>query len=843
MKKIKITIGLIAASTALAMLMLANVSLAGVGAAVGPDCTEMLQPHNYGGNSSPPGSTSLYMKFFSEADCKSHAPYPNQHNAITAAQNATTYVLPQAATNEDAHLPWTDHDHIYVNNSTEDNFLYGAYVGAFEITLENDGVKNTTTSSMQCPVFSGQSGAIYTAFRNCVNNAHDPNHWGGIKLVRNDYSDRIVLRYNFGVDISSGKPWVPGYNPSYDLGHTPDVFGVDTNPESGRDFAMPDLDLVSKISPLLTYDNGNIWAATTTSRVLVRDRVLAKVNVLNYLNGSCAAGGWCFLEPTDTSIYGSGMQIEAVNGWNYYWVKIGTVSTVWEKLAPPPPPTCNSVNISPVGPLNENGLPQAFTIASSTSGGLNLHYRWTASQNGVVSFDGSTYNGTGIFDTTSPTNVARVNPGTPLSGNLILTINGVNATNHSQVFTGLCQKQVTIIPTPPPVCNFVNISPVGPLNENDLPEAFTITSSTSGGLQLDYQWTASQNGVVSFDGTTYNGTGIFDTNTSTNVARVNPATPLSGNLTLTINGVNKSNHSQVYTGLCQKQVVIQPTPPESCIDLDIVRGPVPGSDVPATLPVGSPTDNLYVDVQTNPPALVNQLDFDWTVTGGGNMSTDPTLTPGQLTSLTGGIAGTTVAVKAFNPAEPNKIINGCSDTFTLTGPKVCEDVTLTSSGGNPLDQNEASLLSASGTNTDNSPINFFSWTTTGGSFQKNDPNPWDIWACGNPAYTPNNYPAACELVFSGGPAGTVITATAVGSTGSACQEQITVQGPPPGGPACEYIELLEPDSGDLTPFDDTDLSVKVHFDDGNDYNTKVRWSGQFGNYNGLNPLDQTHSSS
>lgn len=350
-------------TTSLVGILTANAS---VGGPVIPDCTEMVNPFLLpsDGGIYATGDTSAYVNSsLSESACKTtHAPYADAHiSVVPNTHNATA-----AAITNKIHGPWTDHYHSFHNNSIQDDYIYKTYMAAFEITVESDGVNNTSTTLMACPIFTGQSGQIYNNFKKCVDDAYDPSHYGGIHLSRKTVENSIVLRWDFGWDTSSGKPWTSGENPSVDKDDAPEIFPYNTStpfdvtfpfdPNEIRSFHMG-IRLKSKDT---ISGDPQAWSGTTTSRALVKDAALLLANKSKY-NLTCDKEGWCAIEPSDKKFYpsppgtsGHPITSKGESNLNYYWVPIGTVSTVWKKQTQKQLAACESITLSP-DVLNKSG--------------------------------------------------------------------------------------------------------------------------------------------------------------------------------------------------------------------------------------------------------------------------------------------------------------------------------------------------------------------------------------------------------------------------------------------------------------------------------------------------------
>lgn len=467
--------------------------------------------------------------------CANHLTYPNQYSPNPPNPKDPGIELKNVNGINDVSAPTAQHNHTLYNASVEDNFVYKNYIDSYQIILEQDALNNV--DNIICVWPDENNKTIETP--GCDTNSKSINTWGGTTL---DYENGTVT-WKFAVD-TKGRPRLWGKNPS-----------INTN--AGHFGASVKFTSIDK-----TKNNQFIWSATTTSRALIRDLAFKKTPGKDPLTSSdlCANDGvknnvpdyngkWCTMPAPN--IQGVEQTNVMVDGKAYYWFRIGVVGTVWKAPPPPPPAECNSLDIDPTGPLNNDNLQVNFKLTPDVSGNLTLKYKWTATQNGIITFDGNTYNGSAYIDSDNKTAVdKKQNLDSPLS----LTVIAVDAKNPAKTFAK-CQKTVKINPVP--VCNSISVKPAGPLDENDLPQTFTISSSTDGGLNLDYKWTADQKDLVTFDKILYNGTPYYETANETDVDKIKK---LGKPLTLTVTAVNQLNHAQEFGGSCQKIIKINPVP-------------------------------------------------------------------------------------------------------------------------------------------------------------------------------------------------------------------------------------------------------------------------------------------
>lgn len=359
----------------------------------GPACVEKLVPFNPTGiaNSNP----SLYVKEFTETQCKEHAPYPYTHNPISQPDAETLYILPQKAADDNEITHLATHHHFYHNTSEEDsNYIYKSLIAEFEITLENDAITNTYTdvATLVCPTFANQPGdindpnSVKGKFSRCVNGAKDPNLFGGTTIKRDVSSNEVKITWSFGVDDPYKRPQRVGLNPSVDLGNNPQIFTCDTNNINAecRTFEM--------YVWMIPKDFTNIkqlWTATTTSKILILDLGLPKSKLDQANTGSA----WEVFSPAN---YNPVPQVKQVYNAitdkyaTYYYVNIGTVSTIWKPIQSPPSSFCTGLQLTAPGDLKPLGgnmyeyVPEkgaTFNVLPSFSNGpVPLDYRWNAKE-------------------------------------------------------------------------------------------------------------------------------------------------------------------------------------------------------------------------------------------------------------------------------------------------------------------------------------------------------------------------------------------------------------------------------------------------------------------------------
>lgn len=634
------TLHLLLTATLMAASLGGQMASAAVGGSIGPDCTEMLNPFNPSGVYAS-GDTSIYLKYFTESACKSHAPYPGPHNAISDSDAQNVYTVQQAAIDDNIHGPWTRHRHFYYNNSVEDNFYYKSYISAFEITVQSDAVNNTDLSELQCPVFGGQSGSTYDNFLNCVDGAtdSDPNHFGGIKLSRTNSGGKVILRWDFGTVDGSKKPWESGKNPSVDSGDNPEIFPFNTSIDINRSFPANTNGVMDTTEGMNVYLKANdkspakIWTGTTTSRVLIRDAVLYTGNESNWQSGSCPdkpnlsnpANGWCAVDFTSNpAVYSNvspGPYGDPVNTTaKYYWVPIGTVTTVWKPTTPPPEAACEDITLTPNTVTAPGTTAYTATVTFDDGNSYNTEVTW--SQVGSGTFSGST-----VQTHSSSTNYTNSYTTAANTGEVTARVTNVTGAKNS-LKCGLGVK-VKNPPSGNPYCTGITLTPSSLNAPGSTNLSATVTYSDGNSYNTGVTW--SQTGTGTFSAVspqTHSSSTTFDNTytTASDTASVN------AKVTSVPAGVDNSP-------ICQNGTTITDNPPgDECKALN--ANPGSSIDVPAggnTLVSANPenTDG------TKPPKI------HWSENGGGWFAAGP------FSSSLGGIFTGCLAALPSDPHSAN----------------------------------------------------------------------------------------------------------------------------------------------------------------------------------------------
>jgi hypothetical protein len=620
-----------------------------------PTCSLGIYPYNPTGTVVGPLDAQWFNLFEgnNNSTCTAHLQYPNQYTPQPPLVNQNP--LASTAGVGDKKAPEARHNHIYHNASREDTFYYKTFMDRFQVILEQDALINTDKYNLVC--YTPKNGGGFIETPGC--NGSIPSEWGGTNISYNPSTGVITWKY---ATSGSGRPMMWGKNPS--IG-------------TSNGLIQASVKLISKNNPQ------DIWSGTTTSRVLIRDLATLK-NTGDPLNSpSCTNdgtsssnydydGNWCTLPAPNYSGVEGTLNDSSTGNKTYYWYRIGVVGTVWRK--PPPVEACDSIDISPTGPFVETELPKTINITPHTTGGLTLDYKWTADNSGgFISFDNVAYNGSPYFETSTSTILNKLKA---LTGPVTVTVTAVKKSDHSKVYTGGCQKQITITKTPGPACNSLQFTDadsqdgiLDAVSGQTFTHTFTISSDPASGLQ--YRWTTSS------------ASGKFDTThnspytTSAKQVTYTDTNPIDGT-TITVTAVD-ANGNAVNTTLCQKSVKLKVTPPPEgqCLNLNpsISKQPINPGD---TVTLGGAPTYSY-------PATPQQI--RWSETGNGYFTNVPG-SPATCTTpataavnaahsanteilapytcsyyYTAATAGDTVSMEA----RPNTPINSnCLTTYTVT---------------------------------------------------------------------------------------------------------------------------------------------------------------------------------
>ncbi|MGL5830925.1 MAG: hypothetical protein ACRCZE_02130, partial [Candidatus Altimarinota bacterium] len=312
-----------------------------------PVCSLAVYPFNpdtpeiYGA-----AGTALINKL-TESVCKSRTPYNSPYNQPPQVNQNP---LKDVANIENKNVPYATHLHTYINNSLEDNYYYRSYVDKFEIQLESDALNNME-GAIQCTTpapgsFTGNANTI----SDCNGSINDEDFYGGVSVSYNSSTGTVT--WEFGTVNKNLRPNMWGNNDSNpsDSDNFNEVltavFGTSANLSNYQS-------VYRSFTPSVTVktknNNPEIWSATTTSRVLIRNYAILKssFNAIsgnsNKINNLCTTAGdytkWCPVATPSGQGYQT-VQLGNNGQQQWFWFPIGSVVSVWRKPPTPPALAC-----------------------------------------------------------------------------------------------------------------------------------------------------------------------------------------------------------------------------------------------------------------------------------------------------------------------------------------------------------------------------------------------------------------------------------------------------------------------------------------------------------------------
>lgn len=466
-------------------------------------------------------------------------------------------------------VPWVIHEHAVYNDSGPlgPNYYYKMPLEQFEITIQPDLSKldlGTALQNLKCftPVPLGSN--IDTApVDDC--SGMMSNLYGGTQVTKQVSGNKVIVRWKFGTNTYYEKPILFGANGSsftVTQNGQPKTLNL-SSPESPWRHAEFKVNFPTK------DNNEEIWAATTTSRALVTDLAIRKINYNDHKTDGCVGGdvnnansGWCYLNPYTYNSYPKVTLNQGGTNRTYYWYPIGSVASIWKK-PPQTPAVCDDLSLAisqggnTYSPSNLTGLqpnqPMNLVVTPTfnpSNQSVPLEYRWTGNLNAQAE---------GFFKdfTSAP---QQANPftdddvGAYYSGGDAGTVVQVIALDQGAP-QSQCQVQFTIPQTPQnPTCVDVTLSP----NTVNAPGTTNYTATVSFDDGQTYNTTVewSGNGNFSAGTTQTNATNTFLNNFTTN------ATSASVNVKV-VNlppGVDNSP-------ACQQGATVTSTDDGMCVDL------------------------------------------------------------------------------------------------------------------------------------------------------------------------------------------------------------------------------------------------------------------------------------
>lgn len=366
---------------------------------------------------------NTYLNFRDDL-CSANLKYPATGAKSYPQSELTDSKTPLKSNAIGKKVPIGYHEHSYYNDSVDDDKYYKAFVKSFQITLQPDAVENI--DKFYCDYPYPGNGFIPPSYQSIVPTPSQVkaaigdvcqnwkgktttqtgkinNLWGGTKIVYSPGNRTIT--WTFGVDKMD---WLPvfygdndGVNPSIQDNYFDNIIGLDTNNDQNRKFTFS-IDLETKNQST----KKSIWAATTTSKVLLRNmgvsKSVAKSNAA-VLGQACNAPGaystgWCSLPvpsgETQVTSY-DGKTLPA----NFFWYDIGSVVSIWKSpTVETPKLACadlqwdgpfkkkgtlgffvpDMINQNALLP-NEAAIMKFITIYESGTGDKRpLEYRWTS---------------------------------------------------------------------------------------------------------------------------------------------------------------------------------------------------------------------------------------------------------------------------------------------------------------------------------------------------------------------------------------------------------------------------------------------------------------------------------
>lgn len=310
-------------------------------------CSLAVAPYNPGTSAILGSEATQYLNYLGTDTCNN---FVKLFGNAYAPQPPKTEDNPIKIGAEEKNVPIVKHNHIYYNNTEQDSYYYKEFAKKFEITLQTDTTKNIDLSKIQCDTFAEKNYDLskLSALINCSGSLDDL--WGGTTITKTTTTDnKLIITWEFGTKTPTKLPQIWANNGAdFDMG--------DFTNEQNRKFPFS--------VHLPTKDNGTIWSATTTSRVLLADMAIHKLNYAAHKNDGCVNNdynninsGWCYLDPK-TNVPTKDFPTETVftsTNHTYYWFPIGSVATVWKKFTPLNVCTELKATLDDKNPIKYNG--------------------------------------------------------------------------------------------------------------------------------------------------------------------------------------------------------------------------------------------------------------------------------------------------------------------------------------------------------------------------------------------------------------------------------------------------------------------------------------------------------
>lgn len=453
--------------------------------------------------------TSL-INFLEENICKSRTPYGQSYNQPPTRQDNP---LLNTQDISQKNVPYAVHTHGYVNTSLEDNFYYFSYVDKFEIKLQADALNNIDKYNIQCttPAPGSYNGDAHE-LSSCNGEIRDTGFYGGVKISYDSSTGKIL--WEFGTVNKDFRPriWGNNDNSPSDSDNFNEV--LENVFKAKANLSDPN-SIYRHFTPYITIKTRNnpeeIWSATTTSKILIRNYAILKDNFNKFSNNNskfsniCSSLGdytkWC-PEPTPTGQNFATEKLGTNKNQEWFWFPIGSVVSVWEKPAKPPTKSCKTLNLT----VTPSTISQGDTATITTN---PLYDDGTT--NDPVEYSES---GTGYFKSTSagcPTPSDHFTAPHTCSYSYVAPTDGstTSFTIKAQNDSGNpdCSKTFLIPPKtpPPPSCSSLTLKVDGTPNQSPIITAYArqalsaMATDSNGQTMSMLEWSVTGKGSLVSD--------------------------------------------------------------------------------------------------------------------------------------------------------------------------------------------------------------------------------------------------------------------------------------------------------------------------------------------------------
>ncbi len=469
-----------------------------------PVCNLAVYPYNPTAQDTLGSAGTNLLNYLGESICKARTPYGSSY---IQPPKVSENPLKNISGITDKKVPYAIHQHSYINSSLEDNFYYRSYIDKFEIKLQSDALNNTEKTQVQCqtPAPSSFKGSA-EAISDCNGEIKDPNFYGGVKVTYN--SNTGVILWEFGTVDKSFRPNMWGNNDSNPSDS--DNFNESLAAFFGVSANLNDYNSVyRKFTPSVQLktknNNSEIWSATTTSRILIRNYAISKASfnqlaLKDKFTSLCTTANdyskWCPL-PTPSGQNYQTVQLGSSGQQQWFWFPIGSVVSVWNKPETTQPPTCKELTLT--YDILEANKPINFTVIPTVdpkNANLPLNYNWTATNTNNPTKTG------GFKDKQDP-NIKEQNNFIDKDTNTYYTggAGETKITVQAQSPDGKTKYDKCTVPLiipkeeeKPPVCTGLTITPT--TLEANKPTTFTVTptfSPSNQSIKLKYNWSTTNN--------------------------------------------------------------------------------------------------------------------------------------------------------------------------------------------------------------------------------------------------------------------------------------------------------------------------------------------------------------